>query len=68
VLNKIKTLKCFVITKKKKDNIHTQILKNAQNIVVLVGCSEWGVKILSSQGNITFKMGLKLGPYNNSSL
>jgi len=32
---------------------------------MLFGCSEWGVKILSCQGNKTFKTGLKLGPYSN---
>jgi len=45
-----------------------RLKKNAQKSIVLVGCSEWGVKILSSQGNKTFKTGLKLGPYNNSFL
>jgi hypothetical protein len=50
------------------DSIGTQIEKNAHKNFVLVGYSEWGVKILGSQGNKSLKTGVKLGPYNNSFL
>jgi len=54
VLNK-KKWEQYIPTEEKLDDTSAEIETNPRKVFMPVGCSKWGVKILSSLGNNPFK-------------